>query len=183
MAKQYRQHRFTVPDGMCDMLLIRHGESMPYVEGIAPPQKDGQSDPPLHVMGHKQAEAVGERLKDTHFDALYVTPLTRTHQTASPLAKALGMTPSVEKDLREIYLGEWDGGLFRIKMEERDPLYLKAVEEQEWGLVPGAETTAELQNIQTSMWRFSCMAGLLALRWLLQVGRAPSPLLGQKMAR
>ena len=146
MAKQYRQHRFTVPDGMCDMLLIRHGESMPYVEGVPHPQKDGQSDPHLHPMGHKQAVAVGERLKNTHFDALYVTTLTRTHQTAAPLAKALGMTPMVEKDLREIYLGEWDSGLFRIKMEERDPLYLKAIEQQEWGLVPGAESSAELQD-------------------------------------
>ena len=97
-------------------------------------------------MGHRQAEAVGERLKGTHFDALYVTTLTRTHQTAAPLANALGMTPMVEKDLREIYLGEWDSGLFRIKMAERDPLYLRALEEQEWGLVPGAESTAELQD-------------------------------------
>lgn len=146
MTKQYRQHRFELPDGMCDMLLIRHGESMPYVEGVPHPQKDGQSDPHLHPMGHKQAEAVCERLKNQHFDALYVSTLTRTHQTAAPLAKALGMTPGIEKDLREIYLGEWDSGTFRIKMAERDPLYLRALEEQEWGLVPGAETTAQLEE-------------------------------------
>jgi len=146
MTRQFRQHKFELPEGMCDILLIRHGESMPYVEGVPHPQKEGQSDPPLHPMGHKQAEAVGERLKDTHFDALYITPLTRTHQTAAPLAKALGMTPIVEKDLREIYLGDWDDGTFRIKMAERDPLYLRALAEQEWGLVPGAETTAQLQE-------------------------------------
>lgn len=145
MTKQYRQHRFVVPDGMCDMLLIRHGESMPYVTDIPHPQKDGQSDPPLHPMGHKQADAVRERLKNTHFDALYVSTLTRTHQTAAPLAKALGMTPFVERDLREIYLGDWDDGTFRIKMAQLDPLYLKALEQQEWGLVPGAESTAELE--------------------------------------
>ena len=37
----------------------------------------------------------------------------RTHQTAAPLAKHLGLEPILEADLREVYLGEWEGGALR----------------------------------------------------------------------
>ena len=43
-------------------------------------------------------------------DAIYVTTLRRTHETAAPLAARLGITPIEEPDLREVFLGEWEGG-------------------------------------------------------------------------
>ena len=50
------------------------------------PLVDGHGDPELHPNGEQQAIAVGERLKHEKIDAIYVTSLQRTVQTAAPLA-------------------------------------------------------------------------------------------------
>jgi probable phosphoglycerate mutase len=92
-----------------------------------------------------QAKAVAERLKLHPINTIYATTLQRTHQTAAPLAKALGLVPKTEPDLREVCLGEWDGGLYRIKAAERDPIFLKSMQMQEWGIIPGAETNNQVK--------------------------------------
>ncbi|MEM9669355.1 MAG: histidine phosphatase family protein [Pseudomonadota bacterium] len=141
MQKEYRQKSFQAPPGALSLLLVRHGESEAAIPGKSFPLVDGHGDPALHPKGHEQAEAVAERLEHDGLDAVYVTTLRRTHQTAAPLAARLGIKTTVERDLREICLGEWDGGLYRIKMAEGDPIFHKVFAEQEWGHVPGAETT------------------------------------------
>ena len=144
MTREYRQHVYRPPAGAADILLIRHGESMPARPGESFPLKDGHGDPALHDNGHAQARAVAERLQREPISAIYVTTLQRTHQTAAPLAERLGMAPRVEADLREVHLGDWDGGLYRIKAAENDPAFQRARERREWGELPGAETTAAL---------------------------------------
>ena len=47
-------------------------------------------------------------------------------------------------DLREVSLGEWEGGEFRIRMAEGDPIALQAVAEERWEVIPGAETMESL---------------------------------------
>ncbi len=146
MTREYRQPVYAPPSGAADLLLIRHGESMPAIPGESFPMKDGQGDPALHPQGQAQAQAVGERLCGAPLAAIYVTTLQRTHQTAAPLAAHLGLTPRVEPDLREVFLGDWDGGLYRIKAAENAPEFQRAKARQEWGEIPGAETTAQLQT-------------------------------------
>ncbi|MEM7006443.1 MAG: histidine phosphatase family protein [Pseudomonadota bacterium] len=146
MQKEYRQKSFQVPPGALSLLLVRHGESEAAVPGRSFPLVDGHGDPALHPKGRQQAEAIADRLEQERLDALYVTTLRRTHQTAAPLAKRIGMQPKVERDLREIFLGDWDGGLYRIKLAEGDPIFHKVFGEQEWGHVPGAETTEDLHT-------------------------------------
>ncbi|QBF31945.1 histidine phosphatase family protein [Thalassococcus sp. S3] len=146
MTKEYRQPTYSLPTGASELLLIRHGESEPARPGVSFPMKDGHGDPALHPAGEAQAVQVGTRLRDTPIAAIYVTKLRRTHQTAAPLAGHLGMTPIEDPDLHEVSLGDWDGGLYRIKAAEGDPIYERAKEAQEWGLIPGAETTAQVQT-------------------------------------
>ncbi|NEK24555.1 histidine phosphatase family protein [Sulfitobacter sp. JBTF-M27] len=143
--KEARQHRFTPPPGAADLLLIRHGETQAAVRGQDFPMVEGQGDPALHPEGERQAHLVGERLKTEPISAIYVTTMQRTHQTAAPLARHLGLEPRVERDLREVFLGEWDGGEFRFRAAENDPAIVRARERHEWGELPGAESTAELQ--------------------------------------
>lgn len=140
-----RQHRFSPPPGATDMLLIRHGETQAAVRGQDFPMVEGQGDPALHPDGERQAHLVGERLKTEPIKAIYVTTMQRTHQTAAPLAAHLGLEPRVERDLREVFLGDWDGGEFRFRAAENDPAIVRARERHEWGELPGAETTAALQ--------------------------------------
>ncbi|TMM55305.1 histidine phosphatase family protein [Sulfitobacter sabulilitoris] len=146
MTTEYRQHVYRPPAGACDMLLIRHGESEPARPGATFAMKDGHGDPALHPDGEAQARRVGERLKSAPLAAIYVTTLRRTHQTAAPLARHLGIDPVIEPDLREVHLGDWDGGLYRIKAAEGAPEFERARARQEWGELPGAETTAALHR-------------------------------------
>ncbi|WP_299612798.1 histidine phosphatase family protein [uncultured Tateyamaria sp.] len=140
MTKEYRQPVYVPPKGAADLFLVRHGESAPARPGESFPLKDGSGDPPLHPQGQRQAAAVGDRLKGEAFTAIYVTKLIRTHQTAAPLASHLGLTPVLNPDLHEVHLGEWDGGLYRIKAAEGDPIYRRVTETQDWAAIPGAET-------------------------------------------
>lgn len=107
----------------------------------------GHADPPLHDDGHVQAQQVADRLIATgeRIAAIYVTTLTRTHQTAAPLAERLGIEPVVEGDLREVFLGEWEGGILRHKIADEDPIALAIYEQERWDVIPGGEPTDDFR--------------------------------------
>ncbi len=136
----FRQHRFTPPPGAATVLLVRHGESAPAHPERPFPLRDGHGDPPLDPVGVEQAELLGARLAGEHLDAIYVTTLQRTHQTAEPTARRLGMTPLEEPDLREVHLGEWEGGLLRERAAAGDPLFAEIFMQERWDVIPGAES-------------------------------------------
>ena len=135
----YRQHRFQAPAGATELLIVRHGASAPAVPGQPFPLVDGHGDPALAPEGLEQAERVGARLADQEVTAIYVTTLRRTVETAAPLVARLGITPVVEAGLREVHLGDWEGGLFRMKVAEGDPVVATMFAEQRWDAIPGAE--------------------------------------------
>jgi probable phosphoglycerate mutase len=140
--RQFRQHRFAAAPGACEILLVRHGESAPFVDGEPFPLVDGHADPPLHDPdGLEQAERVAERLVSTGepIAAVYVTTLQRTAQTAAPLLARLGIEARVEPDLREVFLGDWEGGLLRKKVADQDPIAIALFEQQRWDMIPNAE--------------------------------------------
>jgi probable phosphoglycerate mutase len=145
--RQFRQHRFVPPPGATELLVVRHGESMPAIEGQPFELVGGHADPPLAPEGHEQAERVADRLAASgeRIAAIYVTTLQRTHQTAAPLAGRLGITPRVEADLREVFLGEWEGGELRRKVIDGHPIAVAMFEQGRWELIPGAETEDELR--------------------------------------
>ena len=144
MTREYRQNRFSAPPGSTEILLVRHGESRAATAEEPFPLVDGHGDPELHANGREQAVKVGDRLKDERIAAIYVSNLRRTSETAAPLAGYLGFTPIVEPDLREVFLGEWEGGLMRIKAAQDHPIYQTVVREQRWDAIPGAESHADL---------------------------------------
>lgn len=141
MAKPIRQARFRRPPGATELFLVRHGESEPAVPDRPFPLVDGHGDPALAPEGREQAERVGERLAAAGIDAIYVTTLRRTAETAAPLARRLGLEPRVEPDLREVFLGEWEGGLFRHHVAEGHPAAVRMMTEERWDAIPGGEPT------------------------------------------
>jgi probable phosphoglycerate mutase len=136
---EVRQYRFVRPAGATSILLIRHGESAPARPDVAFALVDGQGDPDLVEAGQTQATLVAERLAEEPIAAIYVSNLRRTAETAAPLASRLGLEPTVEADLREVHLGEWEGGLFRIRVVEGHPLARQMFLEERWDVIPGAE--------------------------------------------
>ncbi len=86
-----------------ELFLIRHGDAIPGAEEIIP---SGIYDNlPLSKTGREQAQALAERLKDTHFDAAYSSPLLRCQQTAAPLLEYLKMPLTIVEGIKEIRLG------------------------------------------------------------------------------
>ncbi|HEY5662898.1 MAG TPA: histidine phosphatase family protein [Ilumatobacter sp.] len=143
--REFRQTRFSPAAGACEILLVRHGESAHLDEGDSFPLVGGHADPPLHRDGHEQAERVADRLISTgeRIAAVYVTTLTRTHQTAAPLLARTGLQARVEPDLREVFLGDWEGGVLRHKVADHDPVAIRLYTEQRWDVIPNAEPAAE----------------------------------------
>jgi broad specificity phosphatase PhoE len=87
------------------LLLIRHAETTANAERLldtAPPGTD------LSERGRIQAEELVEALAEVPLDAIYVSDLVRTQQTAAPLAAARGLVPLVRPGVREIQAGEYE---------------------------------------------------------------------------
>jgi probable phosphoglycerate mutase len=143
-ARRYGQIRFESPAGATESLLVRHGESQAADPDRPFPLVDGRGDPQLSQLGREQAALIADRLAATRVDAIYVTSLRRTAETAAPLAARLGLVPEVEPALAEVRLGEWDGGIYRQRVAEGDPLALRMVEEERWDVIPGAESNAAI---------------------------------------
>lgn len=142
----YPQSGFPDIPGSADILLIRHGQSEPYRPGTPFPLVDGHADPALTPNGHGQAQRLADRLATAGIDAIYVSTLRRTAQTAAPLADRLGLTPQVEPELREVHLGIWEGGEYRQRVAEHDPIAAQVFEQERWDVIPGAETSMSLAS-------------------------------------
>ena len=87
------------------LLLIRHAETTANAQRLldtAPPGTD------LSDRGRLQAEELVDALADVQLDAIYVSDLVRTQQTAAPLAAARGVVPLVRPGVREIQAGEYE---------------------------------------------------------------------------
>ena len=141
--QQFAQQRWQRTPDATEVILLRHGASQPFVPGQSFPLVDGQGDPPLSPVGVTQAQSSADRLRNEPITALYATNMQRTQQTVAPLAAALGQEVAIEKDLREIALGEWEGGLLRQKAAENDPTFQRMMLEQRWDVIPGAESNEE----------------------------------------
>ena len=132
------QRPFTPPEDATEVLLVRHGSSGHFPDGRAT-LVGGHTDPPLAPHGHEQARALAERLAGTPIDAIFVSTLQRTVATASPLEAATGMTATEIADLREVFLGDWEGGEFAARMADDDAAMAEVFSQQRWDVIPNAE--------------------------------------------
>jgi probable phosphoglycerate mutase len=137
--ENYHQRPYVRPPGATELVLVRHGASAAAVPGAPFPLMDGHSDPPLAPEGELQAQALGERLANDSISRVFISPLRRTVQTAAPLAALTGAEPVVLGDLREVNVGEFEGGEFRIRVANNDPVIVRLWAEERWDVIPGAE--------------------------------------------
>jgi probable phosphoglycerate mutase len=160
MTQTYPQRSFTPPPDATEVVLVRHGASAAAVPGEPFESVEGQSDPPLAPEGELQARAVAERLAAERFDRLFVTTLQRTAQTAAPLATLTGLEPVVVPELREVGLGEWEGGELRIRAAKRDPKFFEVIEAERWDVIPGAEPAEQFaERVRNGLERVVAAAG------------------------
>jgi 2,3-bisphosphoglycerate-dependent phosphoglycerate mutase len=136
----FEQTPYELPPGATEIVLVRHGASSPPVEGKPNPLVGGHSDPALAEAGLAQAELVAEGLRHEPISAIFVSTLRRTAETAAPLAEALGLEPEALEDLREVFLGDFEGGVYRIKSARNDPVIQRVFSAEAWSEIPNAES-------------------------------------------
>ncbi len=139
----FEQTPYEPPPGATQIILVRHGASSPPVEGVPNPLIGGHSDPPLAPAGLAQAELVAAGLRGEPIAGLFVSTLRRTAETAAPLAAAIGIEPVALEELREIFLGDFDAGEYRIRAARGDPVVQRVFAEEAWSEIPNAETWEE----------------------------------------
>ena len=102
---------------MSTLLLIRHGENDYVKTGKLAGRLPGIH---LNERGQKQAEALGEALKDVPITAIYSSPLERAMETAAPIANSRNLKITQNPDLMDTNIGKWQGkslALLRLKKE------------------------------------------------------------------
>lgn len=123
------------------LFLVRHGQSTWNHER----RIQGQLDPPLSDEGRRQATQLGLRLAGRTFAGLYTSDLKRAAETAQLVGEAVRIDPTPMAELREIYLGQWEG----LRTEELSTRFPEAwagwTEEPNWDLVPGGERSAAFE--------------------------------------
>lgn len=96
------------------LLLLRHGQTHGNVAGALDTAVPGLD---LTDLGRRQAAAVVPALGDRTPDAVYVSSLARTHQTAAPLAQERGLAPTELDSLREVGAGDFEMATDRDSVE------------------------------------------------------------------
>jgi len=82
---------------------------------------------------------LARRLSGRRVEALYASDLKRAMQTASPIENATGLRAQPMADLREVFLGEWEGLTTEELVERYPDAWAKWTVEPSWDLVPGGE--------------------------------------------
>jgi broad specificity phosphatase PhoE len=127
---------------MLDLYFVRHGETEWNKSG----RMQGRLDSNLTEKGLKDAERLGEHLREMQFDEIISSPSTRTIQTAEKLAGSSSPAISTDERLMEIHLGQWQG-----KTGEE----IKELYPEQYGFYwnepakfenPGGETFLEVKN-------------------------------------
>ena len=111
--------------------LIRHGATQLSAED----RFAGATDVDLSDEGRKQAQALAVRLADDHITAVYCSPMRRTVETASIVARPQDLKPITRDGLREIHHGRWES-MRRGEVEAQFPEEYAAWEEDPFIYAP-----------------------------------------------
>src|SRR3989344_4287192 len=90
---------------ICTFYIVRHGQTDWNKKHLI----QGQTDIPLNEEGKLQAKGLAAELRNTHFDAVFSSDLTRTRQTAEILALERKLAVETRKALRERTFGKLEG--------------------------------------------------------------------------
>jgi len=118
------------------LLLIRHGQTSSNVIRALDTAVPGAD---LTDLGREQAAAVPEALADEPIDAIYVSNLVRTQQTAAPLAAARGLEPVIREGLREVDAGDLEMNSDFDSMKAYVGTFIKWAGEDYDARIPGGE--------------------------------------------
>lgn len=128
------------------LLLVRHGETEDNKNLVF----QGQDGSGLNARGRDQAARLAARFVSSkiHPAALVSSDLDRAKETADILGRAIGLEATLDPDLREVFLGAWQG-LNHEQIAARFPDEWAAWQRGEDVRRGGGETYADLGDRMT----------------------------------
>ncbi len=122
------------------IFLARHGQS----EWNRCKRVTGQLDPALAPEGRAQARALAARLTGVRLSAVFASDLTRSRETARPVAELQGLEVQALDALRELHFGALQGRFRDARDPEAEALWRARKADPLGFRAPGGETFAEL---------------------------------------
>ena len=132
---------------MTQIILCRHGETEWNVNEVF----RGRCDVGLNEVGIKQAELLGDYLRDFKIEAVYSSPLKRALDTAKFVAQHHGLDIGVAEGLVDFDYGTWQGLTHREVKDRYKTLYERWLREPHLVRVPGGDTLGEVRKRARSM--------------------------------
>lgn len=122
------------------LILIRHGQTSSNVAGLLDTRIPG---PGLTALGRTQASRLPAALRDEDIGLIHVSTMVRTHETAAPLAQALGLAPVESAGIREISSGDLEMRGDRPAVTEYLETMIRWVDGEDGLRLAGGETGRE----------------------------------------
>lgn len=145
---------------MTRLYLIRHGQTDWNLEG----RVQGQTDVPLSPLGEMQAEELAERLAEIPLGAIISSPLSRTRQTAEPLARRHGLDVRFDPRLMEQNWGRYEGLSWHEAAEEFPAVKDRMRQDPMLAAPPGGETLREVsERMQAALFEAVQIGGSVAV--------------------
>ena len=132
-----------VPDNICEIVAVRHGQTASNRDGII----QGQWNIPLDELGLLQAQAAAKRLSRWHFDAAFSSDLDRAMVTARTiLANHSNLELEPTTALREWNLGFMQGRKIAELQAEYPEIMAAFRSDRDDLIVPEGESLKEFQS-------------------------------------
>jgi broad specificity phosphatase PhoE len=107
------------------LILIRHGETVHNVDGIA----QGWNDSALSPRGEQQVAALARRIAAMEVDTIYSSTLGRALSTARAIASLTGHGITTLDELREMNYGDWEGQSFLDVRKNDEATYRRWIDD------------------------------------------------------
>lgn len=102
---------------MKTIYFVRHGETEANVANII---AGGEYESPLTENGKSQAKKAGKKLKQKNIDAIVCSPMERTIDTATIIAKEIGINPKdiiIDKAFIEVHNQYYSGKSYETRLQ------------------------------------------------------------------
>jgi 2,3-bisphosphoglycerate-dependent phosphoglycerate mutase len=123
------------------LLLVRHGQTIHNVAGIA----QGWNDSELSDEGRSQVKRLAERLAHSDATGIYSSSLGRALSTAEVIADATGLPIVPLDDLREMNYGRWEGRSFLDIHRDDEEIYRRWIDDEGCRSPGGGESHADVR--------------------------------------
>ncbi|KDR95150.1 probable phosphoglycerate mutase [Peptoclostridium litorale DSM 5388] len=122
--------------------IVRHGQT----EWNIQKKTQGQQNSSLAEIGIEQTQKLAKRLQSFDVDYIYSSDLGRTIETSNIISSHLDKEIMLDKGLREINFGDWEGLTINAIREKYSDIYKVWRTKPQEAQIPGAENLLQARK-------------------------------------